>query len=266
MRTSLLCCRTIVIAAVMSALAVVTAAGAQPAQRIPMVKGLTMVSAGQMATGDIESIKRVVQVDDSGVRFRYAGTLVRPDGPPQRILVNGLVRPEDMRQGRRIKLSYSRSDDEVEPGSADPNLDHYGPRTAHGSSLSPAIHAAVLARAGRTDEAVRMFDLSARLGTSRTPLREALRIFRRHVPPAWVLNDTQRPDYGKDYLIEVVEARELTGLNFFVQLKGTESLPARGGGASVSHKLELKDEVYYADRVRQPLFLVVVDVNRDVGH
>jgi trehalose/maltose hydrolase-like predicted phosphorylase len=52
---------------------------------------------------------------------------------------------------------------EVEPGSAGPNLDYYGPRTAHGSSLSPAIHAAVLARAGRTDEARHMFELSAYL-------------------------------------------------------------------------------------------------------
>ena len=29
-----------------------------------------------------------------------------------------------------------------------PNLDYYEPRTAHGSSLSPAIHAALFARAG----------------------------------------------------------------------------------------------------------------------
>ena len=39
--------------------------------------------------------------------------------------------------------------DEVAPGSLEPNLDFYEPRTAHGSSLSPAIHAALLARAGR---------------------------------------------------------------------------------------------------------------------
>jgi len=44
--------------------------------------------------------------------------------------------------------------EEVAPGSLEPNLDFYGPRTAHGSSLSPAIHAAVLARAGRAEEAL----------------------------------------------------------------------------------------------------------------
>ena len=37
--------------------------------------------------------------------------------------------------------------DEVEPNSLVPNLDFYEPRCAHGSSLSPAIHASLLARA-----------------------------------------------------------------------------------------------------------------------
>ena len=37
--------------------------------------------------------------------------------------------------------------DEVVAGSLEPNLRYYEPRTAHGSSLSPAIHASLLARA-----------------------------------------------------------------------------------------------------------------------
>ena len=41
--------------------------------------------------------------------------------------------------------------DEVEPASLAANLAFYEPRTAHGSSLSPAIHASLLARAGRPD-------------------------------------------------------------------------------------------------------------------
>ncbi len=44
---------------------------------------------------------------------------------------------------------------EVQEGSLLPNLDFYGPRTAHGSSLSPSITASLLARAGRPDEALR---------------------------------------------------------------------------------------------------------------
>jgi trehalose/maltose hydrolase-like predicted phosphorylase len=46
--------------------------------------------------------------------------------------------------------------DQVEPDSLVPNLDYYNPRTAHGSSLSPAITASLLARAGRPDEALAM--------------------------------------------------------------------------------------------------------------
>jgi Glycosyl hydrolase family 65 central catalytic domain/Glycosyl hydrolase family 65, C-terminal domain len=50
--------------------------------------------------------------------------------------------------------------EEVAPGSLRPNLDFYGPRTAHGSSLSPAITASLLARAGRADEALAMLRMA----------------------------------------------------------------------------------------------------------
>ena len=53
--------------------------------------------------------------------------------------------------------------DELPEGSLDADLDYYLPRTAHGSSLSPAIHASVLARAGRTDEALEWFRIAARI-------------------------------------------------------------------------------------------------------
>ncbi|MBD0293281.1 MAG: glycoside hydrolase family 65 protein [Jiangellaceae bacterium] len=53
--------------------------------------------------------------------------------------------------------------DEVAPGSLIADLDYYEPRTAHGSSLSPAIYAAVLARAGRPEEALELFRVAARL-------------------------------------------------------------------------------------------------------
>jgi trehalose/maltose hydrolase-like predicted phosphorylase len=53
--------------------------------------------------------------------------------------------------------------DEVEPDSLAPNLDFYLPRTAHGSSLSPAVSAALLARAGRPDEALAMLGIALHL-------------------------------------------------------------------------------------------------------
>jgi hypothetical protein len=49
------------------------------------------------------------------------------------------------------------------PGSLLPNLDFYEPRTAHGSSLSPAIHASLLARAGRYRPALEALRIAARM-------------------------------------------------------------------------------------------------------
>jgi trehalose/maltose hydrolase-like predicted phosphorylase len=53
--------------------------------------------------------------------------------------------------------------DELAAGSLEPNLDFYGPRTAHGSTLSPGVHATLLARAGRLAQAVEMLRLTARI-------------------------------------------------------------------------------------------------------
>jgi beta-phosphoglucomutase family hydrolase len=53
--------------------------------------------------------------------------------------------------------------EETAPGSLRANLEFYEPRCAHGSSLSPAIHAALLARDGRPDEALRLFRMACRL-------------------------------------------------------------------------------------------------------
>ena len=53
--------------------------------------------------------------------------------------------------------------DQVVPGSLLSNLDFYEPRTAHGSSLSPGVHAALFARAGRLDMAMAALDIASRL-------------------------------------------------------------------------------------------------------
>jgi trehalose/maltose hydrolase-like predicted phosphorylase len=52
---------------------------------------------------------------------------------------------------------------EVPPGSLDANLAFYEPCTAHGSSLSPAIHAALFARARQPERALDLFRVAARL-------------------------------------------------------------------------------------------------------
>ena len=53
--------------------------------------------------------------------------------------------------------------DEVAPGSLEPNLDFYEPRTAHGSSLSPAMHAALAARVGDHEAAVEALRMATRI-------------------------------------------------------------------------------------------------------
>lgn len=52
---------------------------------------------------------------------------------------------------------------ELPAGSLGADLQYYAPRTSHGSSLSPAITAGLLARAGRPDEALEMLRLALRL-------------------------------------------------------------------------------------------------------
>ncbi len=53
--------------------------------------------------------------------------------------------------------------DELVPESLAADVDFYEPHTAHGSSLSPAIHAAVLARAGQPDRALELFRMATRI-------------------------------------------------------------------------------------------------------
>jgi trehalose/maltose hydrolase-like predicted phosphorylase len=49
------------------------------------------------------------------------------------------------------------------PASLEPNLAFYEPRTAHGSTLSPGVHATLFARARESDAALRLLRLSARI-------------------------------------------------------------------------------------------------------
>jgi trehalose/maltose hydrolase-like predicted phosphorylase len=71
-------------------------------------------------------------------------------------------RAQVIKQADVLMLHYLVPD-EVTDGSLAPNLDFYEPRTAHGSTLSPGVHAALLARVGRLEEAVAMLRLAARI-------------------------------------------------------------------------------------------------------
>jgi trehalose/maltose hydrolase-like predicted phosphorylase len=53
--------------------------------------------------------------------------------------------------------------EELAPGSLEPNLAYFDPRTAHGSSLSVGVHATLMARAGHLEHALRLLGMSTRI-------------------------------------------------------------------------------------------------------
>jgi trehalose/maltose hydrolase-like predicted phosphorylase len=75
----------------------------------------------------------------------------------QRLATTQIIKQAD------VLMAHHLIPEEMHAGSLAANLHFYGPRTAHGSSLSPAVHAALLARAGAPDEALYWLRLAARL-------------------------------------------------------------------------------------------------------
>jgi trehalose/maltose hydrolase-like predicted phosphorylase len=57
-------------------------------------------------------------------------------------------------------MAYLLVPDMMKPDTLATNLDFYLKRTAHGSSLSPAVHAGLLAQSGRLNEALNMLELA----------------------------------------------------------------------------------------------------------
>ena len=95
--------------------------------------------------------------------------LIVADVAPRRPVAADLLLGRDrvrasqvLKQADVLMLHYLVPD-EVRPDSLEPNLDFYEPRTAHGSSLSPAVHAALLARAGRMTDALTALRIAARI-------------------------------------------------------------------------------------------------------
>ena len=74
---------------------------------------------------------------------------------PERVAAAQVVKQAD------VLMLHHLLADEVAPGSLAANLDFYEPRTAHGSSLSPGIHASLFARAGRMEPALELLRIAA---------------------------------------------------------------------------------------------------------
>lgn len=111
---------------------------------------------------------------DTGVYEQFAGffelePLVIAEIAPQRpVAADALLSPERVHGAQVVKqadvlMLHHLVPDEVAAGSLAANLAFYEPRTAHASSLSPGVHAALLARAGRLAEAQAALTLTARI-------------------------------------------------------------------------------------------------------
>ncbi len=86
-----------------------------------------------------------------------------PPLPADALLGHERVNQSQIIKQPDVLMAHHLVPDEMPAGSFEADLDVYLPRTAHGSSLSPAITAALLARAGRLDEAEHWFDIALRL-------------------------------------------------------------------------------------------------------
>jgi trehalose/maltose hydrolase-like predicted phosphorylase len=73
-----------------------------------------------------------------------------------------IARSQLIKQPDALMIHHLLPEDAV-PGSLRHNLDFYAPRTAHGSSLSPAVMALLHARAGQPDTALDLLRLSLRI-------------------------------------------------------------------------------------------------------
>jgi trehalose/maltose hydrolase-like predicted phosphorylase len=110
----------------------------------------------------------------SGLYEQFAGffelepLLIADVAPRRPIVADVLLGRERVRAAQVVKqadvlMLHHLVPDEVAPDSLERNLLYYEPRTAHGSSLSPGVHAALFARAGRLEEALRWLLLAARV-------------------------------------------------------------------------------------------------------
>lgn len=94
--------------------------------------------------------------------------LLMSEVAPPPVAVDRLLGAERVAGSQLIKqadvlMLHHLVPEEAMAGSLEPCVAYYEPRTAHGSSLSPAIHASLLARAGEPERALELFRLAARL-------------------------------------------------------------------------------------------------------
>jgi hypothetical protein len=92
------------------------------------------------------------------------------------------------------------------------------------------------------------------IGESFETQKEAERFLQALLPFKWPWRE-QTPDFFVDFHVEVVEDGHLSGFEFGVQVKGTKRAKH-----PPSTRMECKHLVYYRDKARLPVFIVLVDL------
>lgn len=91
-----------------------------------------------------------------------ATSIGKPPLPADALLGRDRIQQVQVIKQADVLMLHHMVPELMPPGSLERDLAFYLPRTAHGSSLSPAITASVLARAGRLFEAQEWFEMAAR--------------------------------------------------------------------------------------------------------
>lgn len=95
------------------------------------------------------------------LRDLRAREIAEPPFPAPVLLgFEALGRSQLLKQPDVVMLAHMLPE-EIDPGIAEADFRYYEPRTSHGSSLSPSVHAAVAARVGDLDTALRYFHMAA---------------------------------------------------------------------------------------------------------
>jgi trehalose/maltose hydrolase-like predicted phosphorylase/hydroxymethylpyrimidine pyrophosphatase-like HAD family hydrolase len=123
----------------------------------------------ELAAALVDGYDPETQLYEQFAGFNRLEPLIIADIAPHRPIAADLLLGHERTLGAQVLkqadvlMLHHLVPEEVAQGSLEPNLAYYEPRTAHGSSLSPAIHAALFARAGRLGPAVEAFRLACRI-------------------------------------------------------------------------------------------------------
>lgn len=122
-----------------------------------------------VATALVDGFDPATGVYEQFAGFRDLEPLTIAEVAPRRpIAADVLLGPERVRGAQVLKqadvlMLHHLIPEAVAAGSLEPNLRRYEPLTAHGSSLSPAVHASLFARAGDFPRALESLHIASRI-------------------------------------------------------------------------------------------------------